>query len=108
MAEFWKKRDPDPDTEENEFKTQYFQRIDEANHLFTDGGEPGWLQDRGRIYILLGPPADREVYPRGVTFYGIPTEDLVLRVLPHRSSSTRIGPGTTGSIRTARSSSRRS
>ena len=74
MEEFWKKRDPDPDTEENEFKTQYFQRIDEANHLFTDGGEPGWLQDRGRIYILLGPPSEREVYPRGVTFYGIPTE----------------------------------
>lgn len=72
--EFWKKRDPDPDTEENEFKTEYFGRIAEANHLFTDGGEPGWLQDRGRIYILLGPPTERETYPRGVTFYGIPTE----------------------------------
>jgi len=72
--EFWKKRDPDPETEENEVKTQYFQRIDEANHLFTDGGEPGWLQDRGRIYILLGPPDQRETYPRGVTFYGIPVE----------------------------------
>ena len=72
--EFWKKRDPDPETEENEFKVQYFQRIEEANHLFTDGQEPGWLQDRGRIDILLGPPSDRETYPRGVTFYGIPTE----------------------------------
>jgi len=74
MDEFWKKRDPDPETEENEFKTEYFGRIEEANHLFTDGGEPGWLQDRGRIYILLGPPTERETYPRGVTFYGIPTE----------------------------------
>lgn len=74
MDEFWKKRDPDPDTEENEFKTEYFRRIEEANHLFTGGGEPGWLQDRGRIYILLGPPGERETYPRGVTFYGIPTE----------------------------------
>ena len=74
MDEFWKKRDPDPETEENEFKTGYFQRIDEANHLFTDGGEPGWLQDRGRIYILLGPPSERETYPRGVTFYGVPVE----------------------------------
>lgn len=72
--EFWKKRDPDPETEENEFKTQYFQRIDEASHLFTDGQEPGWLQDRGRIYILLGPPDTRETYPRGATFYGIPVE----------------------------------
>ncbi len=72
--EFWKKRDPDPDTEENEFKAEYFKRIEEANRLFTDGAEPGWLQDRGRIYILLGPPTEREAYPRGMTFYGIPTE----------------------------------
>ena len=74
IDEFWKKRDPNPDTEENEFKTQYFQRIDEANRLFAGGQEPGWLQDRGRIYILLGPPSERETFPRGVTFYGKPTE----------------------------------
>jgi GWxTD domain-containing protein len=74
IDEFWEKRDPDPDTEENEFKTQYFERIDDANHLFTDGGEPGWLQDRGRIYILLGPPSERMAYPRGMSFYGIPVE----------------------------------
>lgn len=74
IGEFWKGRDPKPETEENEFKVQYFQRIDEANRLFSGGLEPGWLQDRGRIYILLGPPSDREAYPRGVTFYGKPTE----------------------------------
>lgn len=74
IEEFWKKRDPDPDTEENEFKEEYFNRIEEANHLFREGGSPGWLQDRGRIYILLGPPDNREVYPRGYTFYGKPTE----------------------------------
>ena len=74
IEEFWKKRDPDPDTEENEFKEEYFNRIEDANHLFREGGSPGWLQDRGRIYILLGPPDNREVYPRGVDFYGKPTE----------------------------------
>jgi GWxTD domain-containing protein len=76
IAEFWKKRDPTPDTEENEFKDDYFRRIEEATHLFTagGGGEPGWLQDRGRIYILIGAPDYRETYPRGVTFYGLPTE----------------------------------
>jgi len=74
IEEFWKKRDPNPETEENEFKTEYFRRIATANHLFTDGGEPGWLQDRGRMYILLGPPSDRLTYPRGVTFYGLPME----------------------------------
>ncbi len=74
IAEFWKKRDPDPETEANAFRDEYFRRIDQANRLFSDGGEPGWLQDRGRIYILLGPPSDRAAYPRGVTFYGLPTE----------------------------------
>jgi len=74
IAEFWKKRDPDPETEANAFRDEYFRRIDQANRLFSDGGEPGWLQDRGRIYILLGPPSDRATYPRGVTFYGLPME----------------------------------
>jgi GWxTD domain-containing protein len=76
IVEFWKKRDPTPDTEENEFRDDYFQRLEEANRLFGagGGGEPGWLQDRGRIYILLGPPDHRETYPRGETFYGKPCE----------------------------------
>jgi GWxTD domain-containing protein len=74
IEQFWKKRDPTPDTEENEYKETYFQRIEEANLIFRDGNEPGWIQDRGRIYILLGPPTNRETYPRGITFYGIPTE----------------------------------
>jgi len=64
INEFWKKRDPDPDTEVNEFKEQYYERIEEANHLFR-GGKPGWLQDRGKIYILLGPPHERSPYPLG-------------------------------------------
>lgn len=74
IEEFWKKRDPDPDTEENEFKEEYFKRIEEANKLFRGGGTPGWLQDRGRIYILLGPPHERITYPRGRDFYGLPEE----------------------------------
>ncbi|MFO7865583.1 MAG: GWxTD domain-containing protein [Candidatus Aminicenantes bacterium] len=74
IKEFWEKRDPTPDTEINEFKEKYFQRIEEANQLFSRGQTDGWLKDRGRIYILLGPPGNREQYPRGVTFYGRPTE----------------------------------
>jgi GWxTD domain-containing protein len=74
IKEFWKKRDPDPETEVNEFKERYFKRIEEANHLFKEGGTPGWLQDRGRIYILLGPPEGREQYPTGYTFDGRPME----------------------------------
>lgn len=74
IADYWKKRDPDPYTEVNEFKVEYFKRIEEANFLFREGTTAGWLQDRGRLYILLGPPDNRETYPRGVTFYGKPTE----------------------------------
>ncbi len=71
---FWKRRDPDPDTEENEYRTMYYQRIEEANMLFRDGLGEGWLQDRGRIYILLGPPDTRQRYPRGYNFGDYPTE----------------------------------
>ena len=74
VEDFWKRRDPSPGTAENEYKTEYFSRIEQANHLFSGGAAPGWLQDRGRIYITLGPPDYRETYPRGVTFYGVPTE----------------------------------
>ncbi len=73
--EFWKKRDTNPDTELNEFKTEYFDRIDEANRLFT-AGKPGWLTDRGQTLILLGPPAHKSVYPMGDVLSGLarPTE----------------------------------
>jgi GWxTD domain-containing protein len=71
---FWKKRDPDPDTPVNEYKEEYYKRIKEAKHLFTEGGTSGWVQDRGRVYILLGPPEQRDTYPRGYDFYGPPME----------------------------------
>lgn len=63
--EFWKRRDPNPDTEENEFKIEFFNRIERANELFHGEGREGWLTDRGRIYILFGPPTDRMRYPMG-------------------------------------------
>lgn len=63
--EFWKIRDPDPETEENEFKMEYFNRIDTADDLFVSEGRPGWLTDRGRIYVLFGPPFERITYPMG-------------------------------------------
>ena len=59
IEEFWARRDPDPETEENEFKMEYLDRIETATELFITEGKPGWLTDRGRIYILFGPPTDR-------------------------------------------------
>lgn len=63
--EFWARRDPDPNTEENEFKLEYYKRMDEADELFISEGRPGWMTDRGRIWILFGPPLDRLTYPMG-------------------------------------------
>lgn len=63
IAEFWKRRDPNPTTVENEFKVEYFKRIESANQLFGGEGKAGWLTDRGRIYILFGPPASRVATP---------------------------------------------
>jgi GWxTD domain-containing protein len=74
IEEFWRARDPDPETETNEFRMEYYRRIEEANRLFSATGAPGWLQDRGRIYILLGPPDEREPYPRGRSLYDPPSE----------------------------------
>lgn len=56
IQDFWSKRDPDPDTDENEFKEEFFARIDYANQHFAGEGPPGWKTERGRIYIYLGPP----------------------------------------------------
>ena len=65
IEKFWELRDPDQDTEENEFKMEYFNRIENATELFVSEAKPGWLTDRGRIYILFGPPMDRIRYPMG-------------------------------------------
>lgn len=61
---FWRRRDPDPDTEENEFKEEYYERIAYANQHFTSG-IPGWKTDRGRIYIKFGKPDSIESHPMG-------------------------------------------
>jgi GWxTD domain-containing protein len=69
IEEFWLRRDPDPDTPENEFKIEYFNRLERAGQLFIGEGLPGWLTDRGRIYILFGPPMDRITQPVGGDAY---------------------------------------
>jgi GWxTD domain-containing protein len=55
IEEFWAKRDPDRLTEENEFKEEFYRRIEYANTRFLEG-PPGWKTDRGRIYIYFGAP----------------------------------------------------
>ncbi|HEY7783894.1 MAG TPA: GWxTD domain-containing protein [Pyrinomonadaceae bacterium] len=64
IEEFWRRRDPDPDTDENEFKEEYYERIAYANEHFASG-IPGWKTDRGRIYIMYGKPDEKETHPMG-------------------------------------------
>jgi len=64
IGQFWARRDPRPSTIKNEFKEKYLQSIEEANKLFR--GVKGWLQDRGRIYILFGYPDNMGGIPIGL------------------------------------------
>lgn len=57
LADFWKRRDPTPETEANEFRSQYYSRLAVADKAYR-AGIPGWMTDRGRIFILLGSPTD--------------------------------------------------
>ncbi|RKZ32180.1 hypothetical protein DRQ33_06350 [bacterium] len=57
---FWDDRDPTPDTDRNELLEQYLARWDYVNRTFSSGNIPGWKNDRGRIYLVYGPPDDVE------------------------------------------------
>jgi GWxTD domain-containing protein len=67
IEQFWLRRDPTPDTEENEYREEHYRRIAYANEQFASGW-PGWRTDRGMIYIKYGPPDEREEHPTGGTY----------------------------------------
>jgi GWxTD domain-containing protein len=64
---FWLRRDPTPDTEENEYKEEHYRRIAYANDHYASG-IPGWKTDRGMIYIKYGPPDEIESHPSGGSY----------------------------------------
>lgn len=67
VEQFWLRRDPTPDTVENEYKEEHYRRIAYANEHFASG-VPGWKTDRGRIYITFGPPDEIDSHPSGGTY----------------------------------------
>ena len=73
IEQFWLRRDPTPDTVENEYKEEHYRRIAYANEHFASG-VPGWRTDRGRIYITWGPPDERDEHPSGGTYQRKPEE----------------------------------
>jgi GWxTD domain-containing protein len=76
IEEFWNQRDPTPGTPRNEFKEEHYRRIEFANKTFGRGTPfQGWRTERGRIYVILGPPVDVEkvissdAYPMELWYY---------------------------------------
>jgi GWxTD domain-containing protein len=67
IEQFWLRRDPTPDTEENEYREEHYRRIAYTNDQFASG-IPGWKTDRGMIYVKYGPPDEREEHPSGGTY----------------------------------------
>jgi GWxTD domain-containing protein len=64
IEQFWLRRDPTPDTVENEYKEEHYRRMAYANERFA-AGKPGWKTDRGRIYVIFGPPDQIDAHPSG-------------------------------------------
>src|SRR5213082_1117149 len=67
IEQFWLRRSSNPDLPENDFKEEHYRRIAYANEHYASG-IPGWKTDRGRMYIMWGPPDEIESHPTGGTY----------------------------------------
>jgi len=87
IREFWLKRDPTPETEQNEYKEEHYRRIAYSNEHFASDQridvptQPGWKSDRGRAYIIYGPPDEIQAETSDA---GLPVE-----VWRYRKSTTK-------------------
>ena len=64
---FWQRRNPNPDSPENEFREEHYRRIEYSNEHFA-AGKPGWKTDRGHMYISYGKPDSIDSHPSGGTY----------------------------------------
>jgi GWxTD domain-containing protein len=67
IEQFWLRRNPNPDSLDNEFKDEHYARIEYANEHFA-AGKPGWLTDRGHIWISFGKPDSVDSHPSGGSY----------------------------------------
>ena len=67
IEQFWQRRNPNPDSVDNEYRDEYYARIAYANEHFA-AGEPGWMTDRGHIYIAYGKPDSIDSHPSGGSY----------------------------------------
>ncbi|MGH9317897.1 MAG: GWxTD domain-containing protein, partial [Thermoanaerobaculia bacterium] len=110
VSAFWKKRDPKPETPENEFREDFIKRVAFADAKFTEGETPGSRTDLGMVFVLLGPPTwiGRKPFVSGedantasnLTRYR--TADVKVAAVPGGTTAARVsridavtGPGTT-------------
>jgi GWxTD domain-containing protein len=67
IEQFWLRRNPNPDSPDNEYKDEHYARIAYANEHFA-AGKPGWMTDRGHIYIAYGKPDSIDSHPSGGSY----------------------------------------
>jgi len=114
IEDFWRRRDPDPDTEENEYRESYYERIAYVNEHFSSG-IPGYKTDRGRVYLKYGKPDEVDSHPAGGAYEldlsegggstsTYPFERWFYRDIPGRSGAQLefVDPTGTGEYRLAR------
>ena len=94
---FWRRRDPSPDTSLNEFREEHYRRMRYVKVNYFEG-EAGWRTDRGRIYIMFGPPDFLETNPGGARGFlfgaSAPTAEFPSEVWTYRhlpGVKTRLG-----------------
>ena len=73
IENFWLRRNPNPDSPENEYREEHYRRIAYANEHFA-AGKPGWKTDRGHIYIAYGKADDIDAHPSGGSYDRTPEE----------------------------------
>ncbi|MGO8719698.1 MAG: GWxTD domain-containing protein [Acidobacteriaceae bacterium] len=64
IEQFWRRRNPDPESPDNSYREEIYRRIAYANEHFA-AGKPGWMTDRGHMYIAWGPPDSIDAHPAG-------------------------------------------
>jgi GWxTD domain-containing protein len=90
IEQFWAHRNPDPGAVENAFRAEHYRRIGYANeHFGSKAGTPGWKTDRGRIYVMFGPPNEIDSHPNA-SATKLPYEDWHYRHLENIGDNVAI------------------
>ena len=74
IEQFWLRRDPSPGFPKNAYMEEHYRRLAYADEHFSAKGMPGWKTDRGRIYIMFGPPDEIDSHSTGGTYQRPPEE----------------------------------